>query len=155
MICPLHDVPAVCRTFFVTTHLQHKTKLGWPHNWMEPTTPTTKQTVKALSGNSGSWFSVCNLILTQLDKLWKTTSIFLKIKDDLNFFQMYDDLNFVLGNIVSTQLDEIWKKTSIFLKKEDNLNIMKMEDNLNFFENGKRPEFFWKCLQYTKEWKTT
>ena len=147
MICPLHDVPAVCRTFFVTTQLQHKTKLGWPHNWMEPTTPTTKQTVKALSGNSGSWFSVCNLILTQLDKLWKTTSIFLKIKDDLNFFQMYDDLNFVLGNIVSTQLDEIWKKTSIFLKKEDNLNIMKMEDNLNFFENGKRPEFFWK-------WKT-
>ena len=130
MICPLHDVPAVCRTFFVTTHLQHKTKLGWPHNWMEPTTPTTKQTVKALSGNSGSWFSVCNLILTQPDKLWKTTSIFLKIKDDLNFFQMDDDLNFVLGNIASSPTK--WN----------------MKEDLNFFENGRQPQFFGK-------WKTT
>ena len=139
MICPLHDVPAVCRTFFVTTQLQHKTKLGWPHNWMEPTTPTTKQTFKALSGNSGSWFSVCNLILTQLDKLWKTTSIFLKIKDDLNFLQMDDDLNFVLGNIVSTQLDEIWKKTSIFFEKGR---------QPQYYENGRQSQFFW-------NWKKT
>ena len=114
----------------VTTQLQHKTKLGWPHNWVEPTPPhhhptpppphPTTQTFKALPGNPGSWFSVCNLILTQLDELWKTTSIFLKMEDDLNFFQMEDDLNFVLGNlgswflvcnIVSTQLNEIWKTT--------------------------------------------
>ena len=42
------------------------------------------------------------------------------MEDDLNFFQMEDDLNFVLGdlgswflvsNIVLTQLDEIWKTT--------------------------------------------
>ena len=67
-------------------------------------------------GNLGSWFLVYSLILTQLDELWKTTSIFLKMEDDLNFFQMEDDLNLVLGNlgswflvcnIVSTQLDEI------------------------------------------------
>ena len=74
--------------------------------------------------NLGSWFSVCNLILTQLDEIWKKTSIFLKMEDNLNFFQMEDNLNFALGNlgswflvcnIVSTQLDEIWKMTSIFV----------------------------------------
>ena len=122
------------------------TKRSWGDHiieWNPPHPPPNK----LLRHFQATQEAVCNLILTQLDKLWKTTSIFLKIKDDLNFFQMDDDLNFVLGNIVSTQLDEIWKKTSIFLKKEDNLNIMKMEDNLNFFENGKRPEFFWK-------WKT-
>jgi hypothetical protein len=40
--------------------------------------------------------------------------------DDLNFLQMEDDLNFILGNLVSwflvytmvsTLLDEIWKMT--------------------------------------------
>ena len=44
------------------------------------------ETFKALPGNPGSWFSVCNLILTQLDEIWKTTSIFLKMEDDLIFF---------------------------------------------------------------------
>ena len=67
-------------------------------------------TFKALPDNIGSWFSVCNLILTQLDEIWKTTLIFLKMEDDLNCFtmednlksfQMTDDINFVLGNLGS------------------------------------------------------
>ena len=37
--------------------------------------------------NLRSWFWVCNLILTQLDEIWKTTSIFLKMEDDLNYFE--------------------------------------------------------------------
>ena len=54
------------------------------------------------------------------------------MEDDLNFFQIEDDLNFVLGNlgswflvcnIVSTQLDEKWKTLSIFLKMEDYFNF--------------------------------
>jgi hypothetical protein len=36
-------------------------------------------------GNLGSWFLVCNIVSTQLDEIWKTTSIFLKIEDDLDF----------------------------------------------------------------------
>jgi hypothetical protein len=54
-------------------------------------------TFKALLGNPGS-FSVCNLILTQLDEIWKKTSIFLKMEENLNYFQMIDDLNIDLGN---------------------------------------------------------
>ena len=39
--------------------------------------PTTHPgTFKALPDNLGSWFSVCNLILTKPDKIWKMTSIF-------------------------------------------------------------------------------
>ena len=58
------------------------------------------------------------------------------------FFQMEDNLNFVLGNIWSwnlvcnigsTQLDEIWRTTPIFLKMEDDLSFLKMENDLNFF----------------------
>ena len=65
----------------VTAQLQPNTKMVWPHNAVEPTHhPTTTDTLKALPGNLGSWFSVCNLILTQLDEIWKTTSIFLKWK---------------------------------------------------------------------------
>ena len=41
-------------------------------------TTTTSKTFKALLDNIGSWFSVCNLILTQLEtrpqQKWKTTS---------------------------------------------------------------------------------
>jgi hypothetical protein len=123
----------------VTTQLQPKTKLGWPHNWVEPTTtpppphhPTTTQTFKAVPGNPGSWFSVCNLMLTQLDELWKTTSIFLKMEDDLNLFpngrwpqfcsRRPRELVFGMQHC-STQLDEIWKTASIFLKMEDYFNF--------------------------------
>ena len=34
----------------------------------------------------GSWFLVCNIVSTKLDEIWKTTSIFLKMEDNLNFY---------------------------------------------------------------------
>ena len=53
-----------------------------------PPTTTTKGTCKALPGNIGSWFSVCNLILTQLEirpqKNGRQPQQ--KMEDDLNFF---------------------------------------------------------------------
>jgi hypothetical protein len=52
---------------------------------------------------------VCNLILSQLDEIWKMTSIFLKMEDDLHFLKMEDNLFF------------FWK----------------MEETLNFLENGR------------------
>ena len=45
-------------------------------NYIIVFSPTHTQTYRELPGNPGSWFSVCNLILIQLDELWKTTSIF-------------------------------------------------------------------------------
>jgi hypothetical protein len=48
-------------------------------------------TIRAVLDNLGSWFLACNLILTQLDELWKTTSIFFKMEDDLNIFKMKDE----------------------------------------------------------------
>ena len=57
-------------------------------------------------------FLVCNLILTQLDEIWKTTSIFWKMEDDL-----------------------------IFCKTEDDLHFVKMVDNLDFFLHRRRPHF--------------
>ena len=46
-------------------------------------------------------FLVCNIILNHLKEIWEKTSIFLKIKEDLNFFQMEEDLNIVLNGIFS------------------------------------------------------
>ena len=86
----------------ITTQHQHKTKLGWAHNWVEPNPPPTPHpttTTLPPPHTKGSWFLVWNLILTQLYELWKTSSIFLKIEDDLNFFQMEDNLYFVLCNL--------------------------------------------------------
>jgi hypothetical protein len=42
---------------------------------------------QAVLGNLGSWLFVCSFILTQLEDIWKTTSIFLKMEDDLNYFK--------------------------------------------------------------------
>ena len=56
---------------------------------------------------------VSNLNFTKLERLWQTTSIFLKMEDDLNIFKM-----------------------------EDDLNILKMEDDLNIFENGRQTQSF-------------
>jgi hypothetical protein len=50
----------------------------------KPHDPTT-ETFEPLTGN---------LILTQLNEIWKMTSIFVKIEDDLNLLTMKDDLNF-------------------------------------------------------------
>ena len=52
-----------------------------------------------------------DMILTQLDEIWKTTSVFVKMEDNLNFKEMEDDLNFCY-----------LKTTSIF-KKEKNRYI--------------------------------
>ena len=79
-------------------------------------------TFKAVQSNLGSWFLVCNLNITQLEEIWKTTSIFLKMKD-LNNFE----------NGRRPQYFWKCKTTSIFLK---------MEDDLNIFENVRRPQYF-------------
>jgi hypothetical protein len=74
-------------------------------------------TVKAVLGNPGSWFSVCNLILTQLDIL-KTTSIFFKIEDDLNFLRIEDNLIFGING---------WQPKKIKLKS--NSIVFSLEDD--------------------------
>ena len=66
-----------------------------------------------------------NIVPTQLDEIWKTTSIFFQMEDNLNFALGSLGSWFLVCNIVSTQLDEIWKTTSILLKLEDNLNFYK------------------------------
>jgi hypothetical protein len=48
----------------------------------------TTITIREVLDNPGSLFLACNFILTQPpDEMWKTTSIFLKMEDDLNFFE--------------------------------------------------------------------
>ena len=51
----------------VTAQLQPKTKLVWLGYWCL-THPTHHKLLDILR----SWFLVCNLILTQLDEIWKT-----------------------------------------------------------------------------------
>jgi hypothetical protein len=48
--------------------------------------PPLTQTLKHFQATQEADISVCNLILTQLDEMWKTTSIFLKMEDAYNFF---------------------------------------------------------------------
>ena len=80
----------------------------------------------------------CNLILTQLDEIWKTTSIFLNMEDDLNFllieddhnyFQIEDDLNILIYGRQPQHSCKL-KKTTI---------CVQMEDALNILVNGRRP----------------
>ena len=74
-------------------------------------TPPTSQTFRALPGNLGSWFSVGDLSLTQLEEKWKMTSIFSKMEDNRIFFE------------------KGWQPH--FFKKEDNLIFfLLMEDTL-------------------------
>ena len=68
--------------------------------------------------------------LTFLSK-WKTTSIFLKMEDDLNFFE----------NGRRPQFFWKWKTTYIVLKMEDNLNLLKMEDDWFFLQMEDDPIF--------------
>ena len=83
---------------------------------------------------------ICYLICTELDEIWKTTSLFLRMEEDLiffslNFFSIFLLVNlgswFLVCNIVSTQLDKIWKTTSIFWKMKDDLNFLKMKSVLD------------------------
>ena len=58
-----------------------------------------------------------------LDEIWKTTSIFSKMEDNLNFLKMEDDLI----------LFEIGIQPNLFIKWKTTSNCLKMEDNLNLF----------------------
>ena len=93
---------------------------------------------KAVQGNRGSWFLVCYLIFTQLEDIWKTTSIFLKMEDDLHFFsngrqpqifQREDDLNFFQ-----------MKNELICFQMKYDLNVIQLKDNLNILANGRHPQ---------------
>ena len=113
--------PKPCKTTFVGVVLLSVKKKTAHH-----TAPNHHViTFKAVQSNLGSWFSVCNLNITQLEEIWMTTSIFLKMEEDLNIFE----------NGRRPQYLWKFKTTSIFLKVEDNLNI---------FENVRRPQYFWK-----------
>ena len=99
------------------------------HHHHTTTTPPEWLHFEPLPGNLRSWVLVCNLILTQLEEIWKTTSIFLKMEDDLNFLKMEDDLNsFGKGKMTSFKIMQPNRtkiKTIFFTKMEDDLNIFK------------------------------
>ena len=65
--------------------------------------------------------SVCNLILTQLNEIWKTTSIFSKMEEDLIFLLIEDYLN--------------------YFQIEGNLNILVNWRKHHFFPNGRWPHY--------------
>jgi hypothetical protein len=98
---------------------------------------------KALSGDPESWLSVCNHILTQLDEIWKTTSIFLKMEDDL----------FFSSNWRQPQFYSRQPRKLIFAKQhclnptrwdmEDDHNFFLTEDDLFILENYRQPQLFW------------
>ena len=63
---------------------------------------------------------------------WKTTSIFLKIEDDLDIFE-----NGIWSNIFQMQDDLIFfqmKNDLIFFQIDDNLNLIQMEYDLIFLQ---------------------
>ena len=77
-----------------------------------------------------------------LDPIRKTTSIFLKMEDDLHFFlKKEDDLTFFLNErrpqkkLCNQKLLKV--KTIIFLKMEDVLLFLKKDDDLKKIENGR------------------
>ena len=76
-------VPSTCHS---QTQPQHELELDLIMGRNPP--PTPPGTFRALPGNLGSWFSVCNIILTQLErrpkKKWKATS-----KKDATQFLFY------------------------------------------------------------------
>jgi hypothetical protein len=71
--------------------------LGWyyyllkknpqPHHHHTTTPGLIK--IRTVLGNLGSWYSVCNLNLTKLDEIWKTTSIFSQIEDNLKMTSLF------------------------------------------------------------------
>ena len=64
-----------------------------------PETPKKFQRFLMVLGNLGSCFSVCNLILNQLDNIWKMASSYYNMEND----RMEDDLNFFVSNGRQTQ----------------------------------------------------
>ena len=58
-------------TVIVTTQINSSNNLVQLHNCLLTHTTHHTQTFRALPGNLGSWFSVYNLIFTQLEEIWK------------------------------------------------------------------------------------
>ena len=86
-------------------------------------------------GNPRTWFSVCNLILTQLDEIWKTTSIFLKMEDDLDFCQM--DWKFRVQSIIYNSYNQRNIHIMLFVwAGKDNLHIIFVNWGCIFVMNG-------------------
>jgi hypothetical protein len=123
----------VCLAYWniVTAQLNLNSRWEWQSNGLAH---TTTETFKALPGNLGNWFSICNLILTQLDDIWKTTSIFLKMEDDLNFFS-----NGRRPHFCSRQTRKLVLGMQPYLdptrwNMEDDLIFFHIDDDLIFFQ---------------------
>ena len=118
----------------------------YPQARTTPTLILVLVTCWAVLSYIGSWFSVCNTILTQLHEIWKTTSIFLEKEDKLLFFEKRRRPQFfwkwkttlffwkwkttsIFWKWKTTTIFWKWKMTSIFLKMEDDLIFVKMIDN--------------------------
>jgi hypothetical protein len=100
-------------------------------------------------GNLENWFLVCNIVSNELDEIWKTTSILLKIgrqpqligySKTISFFfngrwpqllLIEDDLNFFFNGRWPQFLR--MEDNLYFFKMEDDLIVLKMVDNLNYF----------------------
>jgi hypothetical protein len=98
-------------------------------------TNTTTETFKALPGNPGSVFLVCNLIFTQLDKIWN-----------------------IFSNIRRPKICASQPKMLIFgMQPYFDTTRWNMEDDLNIFENGKRSPYFckWRTNSIFFKWKMT
>jgi hypothetical protein len=105
-------------------------------------------------GNLGNWFLVCNIVSTQLNEIWNTTSFFFKLKPTSIFWKMEDDLIFFQWKMTSN----IWKEKTtlsfengiqpLFFKWKMTSILWKWKTTFILFWNGRRPPFFWK-------WRTT
>jgi hypothetical protein len=67
----------------------------------------------------------------KLDEIRKTTSIFLKMEDNLDFFLKMED------NLILLE----WKRTSISLKIEDDLILFNWKTTSIVLGNGRQPQF--------------
>ena len=96
LINSIHILVRVLYKYYCHSPIQPQLKLVVTKCLVGPPTPPPppSETFKTLIDNLGSWFLVCNLISTQPDKIWKTTSIFAYWKTTSIFWKMEDDLNF-------------------------------------------------------------
>ena len=107
-------------------------------------------TFKAGMGNLGSGFFVKQLFLTQLEEIWKTTSLFLKMEDDLKFVSKWNTTSIlfkwkmtsILYNFNPTRTnmeDDIiykWKTTLIFFKWKMTSIFLSMEKKTRLFSKN-------------------
>ena len=68
LIIRLVCIMSICHN---PTQPQHELELDLIMGRKPPTHHHHTGTFKALPGNLGSWFSVCNLILTQVEEIWR------------------------------------------------------------------------------------